>query len=99
MTEKARVSFEKLRSELLEIEFELTTDVENAVTDANYVKTTLRVGQDEGRLQDETIAQKYGILYNTKFTKVFKKDSKKAPKFRGLYFKISPYHYISAESF
>ena len=45
-----------------EIEFELTTDVENAVTDANYVITTLRVGQDEGRFQDETIAQKYGIL-------------------------------------
>ncbi|MBP9477780.1 MAG: glycoside hydrolase [Sebaldella sp.] len=44
------------------IEFELTTDAEYAVTDAKYIITTLRVGQDEGRYQDEKMAQKYGIL-------------------------------------
>lgn len=42
--------------------FELTTDAEEAVTDANYIITTLRVGQDEGRYQDEKTAQKYGVL-------------------------------------
>ena len=42
--------------------FELTTDAAEAVTNANYIITTLRVGQDEGRYQDEKIAQKDGIL-------------------------------------
>lgn len=42
--------------------FELTTNAKEAVTDANYIITTLRVGQDEGRYQDEKTAQKYGIL-------------------------------------
>ena len=44
------------------ITFRLTTDAEAAVTEADYVITTLRVGQDEGRYIDEKIAQKYGII-------------------------------------
>ena len=44
------------------IEFGLTTDIIEAVTDANFVITTLRVGQDEGRVSDERIALKYNIL-------------------------------------
>ncbi len=44
------------------IEFELTTDPVYAVTDATYIITTLRVGQDKGRVSDERIALKYNVL-------------------------------------
>ncbi|TDT56512.1 glycoside hydrolase [Fonticella tunisiensis] len=44
------------------VEFSLTTNAVEAVNAADYVITTLRVGQDEGRYNDEKIAQKYGIL-------------------------------------
>lgn len=40
----------------------LTTDPCIALTNANYVITTLRVGGDAGRVFDEKLAQKYHIL-------------------------------------
>jgi len=45
-----------------EVKFWTTTSVEEAVKDAHYVITTLRVEQDKGRFQDEKIAQEYGLL-------------------------------------
>jgi 6-phospho-beta-glucosidase len=45
-----------------DVHFWTTTSVEEAVKDAHYVITTLRVEQDQGRFQDEKIAQKYGLL-------------------------------------
>ncbi|GKX27954.1 glycoside hydrolase [Vallitalea longa] len=44
------------------IEFILTSDPIEAVEDADFIITTLRVGQDEGRVSDERIALKYNIL-------------------------------------
>ena len=44
------------------VEIRLTTDEIEALTDADYVITTIRVGGDEGRYFDEKLAQKYGIL-------------------------------------
>ncbi|CAM8678507.1 glycoside hydrolase [Kluyvera sp. M-M157-B] len=40
----------------------LTTSPRTALTDANYVITTLRVEGDAGRVFDEKLAQKYNIL-------------------------------------
>lgn len=40
----------------------LTTDAEQAIRDADYIITTLRVGQDQSRLNDETIVSKYHLL-------------------------------------
>jgi len=45
-----------------ELAFELTTDAAAAVTDADYVITTIRVGGDEMRVQDERIALNCGVL-------------------------------------
>lgn len=44
------------------IEFELTSDAVAAVKDADFVITTLRVGEDEGRVKDERVALDLGIL-------------------------------------
>lgn len=44
------------------IEIRLTTDEVEALTDADYVITTIRVGGDDGRYFDEKLAQKYGVL-------------------------------------
>lgn len=44
------------------IKFELTTDPIEAVKDANYVITTIRVGEDDMRIQDERIALSHQIL-------------------------------------
>ncbi|GMQ59003.1 glycoside hydrolase [Vallitalea sediminicola] len=44
------------------IEFQLTTDAIEAVKDASFIITTLRVGQDKGRVSDERIALKYNVL-------------------------------------
>jgi 6-phospho-beta-glucosidase len=44
------------------LEIELTTDIVEAVTDADYVVTTIRVGGDEGRVKDESIALKHGVI-------------------------------------
>lgn len=45
-----------------EIKFGLTTDPVEALKDADFVITTLRVGKDKGRILDERIALKHSIL-------------------------------------
>lgn len=40
----------------------MTTDLENAVKDADFVITTIRPGMSEGRFMDETIPFKYGLI-------------------------------------
>lgn len=45
-----------------EIIFRLTTDPVEAVRDADYVITTIRVGEDEKRVDDERIALKHHVL-------------------------------------
>lgn len=44
------------------LDFEITTDAVNAITDADYVITTIREGGDEMRVRDERIALSYGLL-------------------------------------
>lgn len=44
------------------MKFCLTTDAVEAVTDADYVITTIRVGQDDMRAKDERIALNKGVL-------------------------------------
>lgn len=44
------------------LQFVLTTDAKAAVTDADYVITTIRVGGDDMRVRDERIALSYGVL-------------------------------------
>lgn len=55
----AKIISEKLNPDL---KFSITTDPIEAVRNANYVITTLRVGEDEGRVVDEQIAMKHGLL-------------------------------------
>ncbi|MBC5689115.1 6-phospho-beta-glucosidase [Mediterraneibacter sp. NSJ-55] len=45
-----------------DIKFSLTTDPVEAVKDANYVITTIRVGEDKKRIDDEKIALNEGVL-------------------------------------
>ncbi len=45
-----------------ELKVRLTNSGEEAVRDANYVITTIRVGEDQTRVADEQIARKYGLL-------------------------------------
>ena len=45
-----------------ELKFSLTTDKIEAVTDADYVITTIRVGEDDMRAKDERIALNKGVL-------------------------------------
>lgn len=44
------------------LKFSLTTSLEEAVKDAEYIVTTIRVGEDKGRVVDERVALKYGVL-------------------------------------
>lgn len=44
------------------LQFELTSDLDDAVRDADYVITTMRVGGDEGRVHDERIPLSMGLL-------------------------------------
>ena len=44
------------------LNFEITTDAEYAVKDADYVITTIRVGGDDMRVKDERIALNMGVL-------------------------------------
>ena len=44
------------------LDFEITTDAVSAITDADYVITTIREGEDEMRVRDERIALGYGVL-------------------------------------
>lgn len=45
-----------------DIEFALTTDAKEAVRDADYIITTIRVGGDDMRVRDERIALGMGLL-------------------------------------
>lgn len=45
-----------------ELDFKLTTDPVEAVTDADYIITTIRVGGDDMRIRDEKIALDLGVL-------------------------------------
>lgn len=45
-----------------DVNFYTTLSVEEAVKDAHYVITTIRVEKDEGRYKDEKLAQKYGLV-------------------------------------
>ena len=45
-----------------DLQFLCTTDAEEALTDADYVITTIRVGSDEMRVRDERIALELGLL-------------------------------------
>ncbi|MBR3149158.1 MAG: 6-phospho-beta-glucosidase [Eubacterium sp.] len=45
-----------------DIEFALTTDAKDAVSQADYVITTIREGGDEMRVRDERIALSHGVL-------------------------------------
>ena len=45
-----------------DLRFVLTTDAKEAVQDADYVITTIRVGEDEMRVKDERIALSLGVL-------------------------------------
>ena len=45
-----------------ELKFVLTSDPVTAVKDADYVITTIRVGEDEMRVRDERLALSYGLL-------------------------------------
>jgi len=46
----------------VEIKVRLTTDLIDAVTDADYVISTIRVGGAHARVLDETIPPKYGLV-------------------------------------
>lgn len=45
-----------------ELDFSLTDSFEEAVKDADYIITTIRVGNDEMRIIDERLALKYGVI-------------------------------------
>ena len=55
----AKVVAQKLNPDL---QFVLTTDAVDAVRDADYVITTIRVGEDDMRVKDERIALNLGVL-------------------------------------
>ena len=55
----AKVVSQKLNPSL---RFSLTTDAVAAIKDADYVITTIRVGEDEMRVKDERIALSLGVL-------------------------------------
>lgn len=44
------------------IDFTLSSHAKEALKDANYIITTVRVGEDYGRVQDERIALRNGVL-------------------------------------
>lgn len=45
-----------------ELKFRLTTDAVDAVKDADYIITTIRVGGDHMRVREERIALANGVL-------------------------------------
>ena len=55
----AQITAQKINSS---IKFHLTTDAVEAVKDADYVITTIRVGGDDMRVKDERIALDLGLL-------------------------------------
>ena len=44
------------------LRFSLTTDAEEALRDADYIITTIRAGDDDGRVFDERTALNLGVL-------------------------------------
>jgi 6-phospho-beta-glucosidase len=51
-----------LQSLKLDIKIKITTDLREAVTGADFVFTTIRVGQAQSRIIDETVPLKHGLL-------------------------------------
>lgn len=51
--------FEKLNDK---VKFSITSDPIEALKDADYIITTIRVGEEEGRVKDEKVALKNGVL-------------------------------------
>ncbi|MBW5397502.1 hypothetical protein [Brachyspira pilosicoli] len=51
--------FEKLNNK---VKFSITSDPIEALKDADYIITTIRVGEEEGRVKDERVALKNGVL-------------------------------------
>lgn len=57
-----RMSREAARRLAPELDFQITTDAEQAVRDADYIITTIRAGGDEMRVRDERAALDLGLL-------------------------------------
>ncbi len=51
--------FEKLNDK---VKFSITSDPIEALKDADYIITTIRVGEEEGRVKDERVSLKNGVL-------------------------------------
>lgn len=51
--------FERIRSD---IRFSLSSDAHQALSGADYIITTLRIGGEEGRIHDERIALNHQVL-------------------------------------
>ena len=54
-----------------ELKFRMTTDAVDAVKDADYIITTIRVGGDEMRISDERIALDKGVLGHYRCGRIF----------------------------
>lgn len=52
----------------MDIKVSTTTSVKEAVTDADFIVTTMRVGLSQGRILDETIPPKHGLLLGQETT-------------------------------
>ena len=57
-----RMSREAARRLAPELDFQITTDAEQAVRDADYIITTIRAGGDDMRVRDERAALDLGLL-------------------------------------
>lgn len=44
------------------VKFSITSDSIEALTNADYIITTIRVGEEEGRVKDERVALQHGVL-------------------------------------
>lgn len=55
----AKAIFEKMNHN---VKFSITSDSIEALTNANYIITTIRVGEEESRVKDERVALKHGVL-------------------------------------
>ncbi|MBA8879704.1 6-phospho-beta-glucosidase [Phyllobacterium myrsinacearum] len=57
-----RISQELARRNQSPVKISMTRDAERALEGANYVVTTVRPGDEEGRIKDERIALSHGVL-------------------------------------
>ncbi len=55
----AKTIFEKMNDR---VNFSITSNPVDALTDADYIITTIRVGEEQGRVKDERVALKHGVL-------------------------------------